>query len=756
VPSELRPSGIVFVDLDNDEIHLGVIDDGKGEIYGRNIPALPKKAALKLRSSVEKSIGNSYMVTKSGMKGKLTYGYETVMDNSVREEYAIEPTTTSSKISSQGKAASTVVDKNSPRAMALKNMDDAYPNEEHLMPIGNFLGEDGSKMVLEVGNPSELSKKLKSKRGGTVSSDAASSKLLWARRSKGKNAKVQGSAAENTTNDFSSLGESCHGGLALVDSLLDVSLDESEGFSASAVRMSFLKFFTSTLSEYDNYIQGKGIFDQEGFLKSIPRQYPQYIEFLSSMLGSQMFRCLIEEKVSNPSQPEIQLFDESIIAKKNRSRKTIGKKTETPFLTDVSQKIREVYVPPQPSNLGLPDDGTIYCYASGFPTCLEENLYGSLRPIKKWIFDDLSPESIQRRLLVNSVKKVNYLLAGALSSNVAVKDFPERDVVWAIYVMASKNLRIEHPRNMITSTVKRIASSEKKESNKTQSTDGDQSIAILSKTMLPVATALLESARRKQRKHIRAVIRIQCKARICLAKMKCKKRIAAVFIFQRAMRIALLRRRYGKGISLLYCLSRVIQRVGRGHIARQHFRRMVSFTVAIQSVIRMWMYRKYLALLIQWSIVLQARFRGRRSRTGYKCVLEVIACLQASARAWHTRRVWARFRQQRIIKYRRQIFELWERAFRPLIFRAKFWTFYQGLYEFRHLAIHEDELIRLWVYLGLKPLHVHHRGSIFDSTRSSLGAGIKNDLDLGLHMGWRSQEVHQRFTIVCLNAVFFL
>jgi hypothetical protein len=87
--------------------------------------------------------------------------------------------------------------------------------------------------------------------------------------------------------------------------------------------------------------------------------------------------------------------------------------------------------------------------------------------------------------------------------------------------------------------------------------------------------------------------------------------------------------------------------------------------------------------------------------------------------------------------------------------RAKFWTFYQGLYEFRHLAIHEDELIRLWVYLGLKPLHVHHRGSIFDSTRSSLGAGIKNDLDLGLHMGWRSQEVHQRFTIVCLNAVFF-
>ncbi len=753
VPSDFRPPGVVFVDLDNDEVHLSTVDDGKGEIYGRNVPALPKKAALKLKSSVEESVGNSYLVTKSGVKGRLTYGYETVMENTVREEYAHEVIAASSKINGQGKGASSLGDNGSRRAMTLKIMDDAYPNEEHLMPIDNFLGEDGSKLVLEVGNLSELSKKLKSKRGGTVASDAASTKLSWVMRSKGKITKMQASVAENAANDFSSFGDSCHAGVALIDSLLDVNLDESEGFSASAIRMSFLKFFTATLSEYDDHIKPNGGFDQEGFLKSLPRLNPQYLEFLSSMVESQMFRCLIEEKNSNPLQPEIHLFDESIVAKKNRSRKSIGKKTETPFLTDVSQKIREVYAPPQPSNWGLPDDGRVYRYTSGFPTKLVENLYGSLRPPKKWNFDEISPASSQRRLVINPIKNNNSLLAGAISSNGAVKDLPERDVVWAIHVMASKNIQAESPRKPISPSVKQIVSNERKQGSEKQPAIAGSNIAILSKTMIPVAMRLLDSARRKQRKHIRSAIRMQCKARICLAKVKRNKIVAAIFIFQRAMRIALLRRRYGTGISFLYYLSRAIQRVNRGYIARQHFRRSMVSVVVVQSVIRMWMYRKYLAFLIQWSIVLQSRFRGKRSRLGYRCVLEVIACLQASVRGWHTRRVWARFRQQRIIKYRRQIFELWERAFRPLIFRSKFWTFYQGMSGFRHLAIHEDELVRLWVYLGLKPLSDQQRGSAFGSSWSKSGIGINYDVDLGMRMGWKSQEIYKRFTIVSFVVV---
>lgn len=131
VPSDLRPFGIVFVDLDNDEVHLGTIDNGKGEIYGRNVPALPKKAALKLRSSLDESIGTSYLVTKSRIKGRLTFGYETVMDNSVREEFAYEVTSTSNNISGQGKGSIVIGDNGSRRAMTLKLMDDAFSNEEH-------------------------------------------------------------------------------------------------------------------------------------------------------------------------------------------------------------------------------------------------------------------------------------------------------------------------------------------------------------------------------------------------------------------------------------------------------------------------------------------------------------------------------------------------------------------------------------------------------------------------------------------------
>ena len=86
VSPEFRPPGVVFVDLDNDIIHLGTVDGGKGEVYGRDAPALPKKAALKLLNGVEESVGNSYLVTESGIKGRLTYGYGTGKDCPVKRE----------------------------------------------------------------------------------------------------------------------------------------------------------------------------------------------------------------------------------------------------------------------------------------------------------------------------------------------------------------------------------------------------------------------------------------------------------------------------------------------------------------------------------------------------------------------------------------------------------------------------------------------------------------------------------------------
>lgn len=97
--------------------------------------------------------------------------------------------------------------------------------------------------------------------------------------------------------------------------------------------------------------------------------------FLVKMLASQMFATFINEKIealtaeananhtnnnnNNSSNavlaPEIRFFDESIVAKRNRSKLTL-KKTATPFLQDVSQEVREIYVVPPPNAQQVPLD----------------------------------------------------------------------------------------------------------------------------------------------------------------------------------------------------------------------------------------------------------------------------------------------------------------------------------------------------------------------------------------------------------------
>lgn len=44
----------------------------------------------------------------------------------------------------------------------------------------------------------------------------------------------------------------------------------------------------------------------------------------------------------------------------NRSVSIIGKKLDTQFLDDTSYEIKETFVTPLPSTLGLPDDGSTY------------------------------------------------------------------------------------------------------------------------------------------------------------------------------------------------------------------------------------------------------------------------------------------------------------------------------------------------------------------------------------------------------------
>jgi hypothetical protein len=65
--------------------------------------------------------------------------------------------------------------------------------------------------------------------------------------------------------------------------------------------------------------------------------------FVARVIASQMFQAFVQERKANPTSPSILFFDESIIAKNNRSRKTTltsGGKHKTPFLDDMSGEVR--------------------------------------------------------------------------------------------------------------------------------------------------------------------------------------------------------------------------------------------------------------------------------------------------------------------------------------------------------------------------------------------------------------------------------
>ncbi|RHY95317.1 hypothetical protein DYB31_015866, partial [Aphanomyces astaci] len=62
---------------------------------------------------------------------------------------------------------------------------------------------------------------------------------------------------------------------------------------------------------------------------------------------------------------DVRFFDASINQKLNRSM-TLGKKYDVSFLEDKAESIRETYVAPPPSTMGLPDNGMRYKYR-GFP-----------------------------------------------------------------------------------------------------------------------------------------------------------------------------------------------------------------------------------------------------------------------------------------------------------------------------------------------------------------------------------------------------
>ena len=108
--------------------------------------------------------------------------------------------------------------------------------------------------------------------------------------------------------------------------------------------------------------------------------------------------------------------------------------------------------------------------------------------------------------------------------------------------------------------------------------------------------------------------------------------------------------------------------------------------------------------MISAATTIQAAERGRRARFAFALVRDLIIGAQAAIRGCFKRKIAHREREERLRQYRTQMFSLWNFAHTPLAYRAKFWHLINGS-GFLHLAITEDELLRLWGDLGLGDFH---------------------------------------------------
>ncbi|OWZ22684.1 hypothetical protein PHMEG_0002564 [Phytophthora megakarya] len=276
-----------------------------------------------------------------------------------------------------------------PYAAGISRVDLAFPNEEHLEPIGNFASDHGQTIPLATSySESSMSDSLnthysigKIKRGRRSSaafslpstSLVSSPSAAFSRANLGLTRATFSLSASPTSP--TGTGNDASGGLT------DSRYNDTDNFSTEGIRKAFLRFFVTLLKKYASYVVTHGtprpsaLFDSKRFLQD--NSDVQSRPFISQLIATQMFDRFIEDRAFNQQLPEVLFFDQSINQKLNRSLSIGKKKYDCSFLDDRSDEIQETFIAPPPSNIGLPDDGTVYTYKA-FPR-LKKNLFGKVR-----------------------------------------------------------------------------------------------------------------------------------------------------------------------------------------------------------------------------------------------------------------------------------------------------------------------------------------------------------------------------------------
>ncbi|GAB7348272.1 hypothetical protein MBLNU459_g6257t1 [Dothideomycetes sp. NU459] len=127
----------------------------------------------------------------------------------------------------------------------------------------------------------------------------------------------------------------------------DVSLVCPVAFRPDQVRAAFVRCFASLLYTYRRFLhpasgdrRKAGMiyhFNMDAFLKSVPSDN---VEITTILRDTQAFNEFIHERESNRAEnPSIKLFDEIVLAKRNRGRSSLFSKSNTSFLYDTTDHL---------------------------------------------------------------------------------------------------------------------------------------------------------------------------------------------------------------------------------------------------------------------------------------------------------------------------------------------------------------------------------------------------------------------------------
>lgn len=127
VAVENRPKGVVTVDLDKDEVHLGF--DDRSDASPRHLPSLPDRHTMKLRAKLLEYAASVYVLPNTQRMGYISTANGVEVPSSNRDQYA----------QTNEIAINDVIR----RRDILPRTDKAFNDNELLVPISGFLSEQG-------------------------------------------------------------------------------------------------------------------------------------------------------------------------------------------------------------------------------------------------------------------------------------------------------------------------------------------------------------------------------------------------------------------------------------------------------------------------------------------------------------------------------------------------------------------------------------------------------------------------------------